>query len=561
MRDINSAAIDVTPDDDLEIPPILSTRAGRYADFGTRHTGPSLMDRLFKKKQKSADNFASDTDSVLQLDVTMDDQSDAVIEQKPKKAGLFSRIKAVATSLADPELRASAFKTIKDPAFLAQAGGSMAIGAGVKAALGGLAAAGMGAVAAPAAVVAAAPFAVAAAGGSAVSVFVGQLREDYKRAYTYYDKPPEPQTMRESLVAFARHVKNFGSYSVRNTLSGNVFKSIARQWQNDKSVIVKRAAIGAGFGLLGAGLHELVSNAFHGPSGSSADANTVVDAKPIAPEKVTLIAEPQAADVVPQTAVQRAIALLENDTDISGKVREAIAAAKEGKAWGIGNLGYFINNGLQGAPVDHQLGEALFTQAAEQNYKPAFDALEQIKAMASHAQPAASHAAVVADAPVSPTPEIAASVTPASPSDVIPTDVASAIDEMNAAPPQAPIAAPAEPAPAIPATPSLGEDSGICYGNPAAPSTAVCQPSKWYMNIGDYFRFENTATGQQTGVQFGVGEKGSNVLTSDFMTGSLKNAWDSLMSKTGIGASVANENIQPAPVDLASVRTAAPAIQ
>lgn len=559
MRDMNTA-IDATPDDDLEIPPTLGPRAGHLADLGTsRYTGPSLMDRIFKRTPKSEPNSTIDADDILHLDTPMNDASNVIIENQPKKAGLFSRIRAAGKSLADPELRASAIKTIKDPAFLAQMGGSMAIGAGVKAALGGLATAGMSAVAAPAAVVAAAPFALAAAGGSAVSVLVGQMREDYKRANAYYDQPPEPQTIRESLAAFATHAKRFGSFSVRNTLSGNVFKNIARQWKNDKSVLVKRAAIGAGFGLLGAGLHELIGNAFHGPSGSSTDANAVVEAKPAAAPQAALTAGPQ-ADVTPPSAVERAIALLEKDPDITDRVRESIEAAKEGKAWGIGNLGYFINNGLQGAPVDHQLGEALFTQAAEQNYKPAFDALEQIKGMASHAQPT-NHVAAVADAPVSVPHDVAAAVETSVSANDLPSEVTAGIDAMGTAKPDATLAAPVEISPVESATPALGEDAGICYGNPQTPNTAVCQPTKWHMNIGDYFRFQNTATGQQTGVQFGVGEKGSNVLTSDFMVGSLKNAWDSLISKTGLGAAVANENVQPAPIDLASAGTAAPAMR
>lgn len=434
---------------------------------------------------------------------------------------LLSRAKSIGQNLANPDLLASAARTLKDPAFLAQMGGSMAIGAGVKATLGAAASIGLSALGTSAAVTIAAPFALAAVGGSAASVLVGQLRDDYNRSQAFRPKASS-QGVAANFAAFFDHAGKFGAFSVRSTISGNVFKSIAKQWKNDKSVVMKRAAMGAGFGLLGGALHEIIGDALQNPSAPApAEATPVAQTAPLSTANPASLAETSAAPI---------------EASPAPALEAPVLSAQEMKDRAVE-----LWNGLNGVEQDKEAALALFRQAAEAGNQQALRDLAQITGE-------------TVTAPAVPAPEIPVVVeTPAA---ELTVSVALTVETpaLEATAPLLNLETPVE-APVL-----SGEESGTCYVDPAQIQEAVCQPTKWYMQIGDWFRLKNTATGMETAVQLEA-EAGKNVLTQNFMVASVKNSWDMLMDATS-PAEAANENLPLTNTELAAVHTAtAPAMR
>lgn len=292
---------------------------------------------------------------------------------------------------------------------LSVVGVKTAIGMGVKTALAGTV---VGAAAAPAGILA---LSVGTAALSA-SVF-GHMRDEYKKTrgekVLELDVPADQGRLKTFFNKAVSNTKAFGveSFSfakfVGKSFAGRTgfYSSYADHWRNDTKRALFRTVLGGAGGALGFGIahhFDLFNSSAPLATPAAAPAPVVMDV-PDAQHVVTEAATPAAA---PQTALERAEALMLADKNVSQKALDDLAAAKAGKGWALTNIGYYMYNGLQGVDMHKDVAESVLNQAVEQhNSAGATHMLEQIDA-ASKAHAAVTPVAV--KAPVAETTSVSA---------------------------------------------------------------------------------------------------------------------------------------------------------
>ena len=94
--------------------------------------------------------------------------------------------------------------------------------------------------------------------------------------------------------------------------------------------------------------------------------------------KAPIVSATPKADVQMPTALEKAIAVIKSNPDISARVQRSLDAASKGHNYGKLDIAYYLNNGIGGVAVDKALARELATELSNDGYKRADAFLDQL---------------------------------------------------------------------------------------------------------------------------------------------------------------------------------------
>ena len=342
-----------------------------------KSTFASLKDRVSKVggwfKSKSAEMAPETTEPAEAPAYAEDDVLELTSKMRVRGPSLMSKITDRAAQVGQ-----SLKEVAKNPAKMGQLAASIAMGAATKAVGATIAGSGLG---------------VAAAAGGVTAVLTGHMRDRYtehKIVNAYKDETIGWKQPGALLREFAR----FTAFGAKSIVSLDHYKDLGNHLVNEKSVWMKRAALGAGLGMLG----HAVADIFHTDAASHAvEAKSNAASDVVSPQQQaefsampdsaqTAASVTEAAKTASETAVQKAAHIIMADADASAVAKESAQAALDGHAWAQTNLAYFLNNAREGVDLNQALAHDVAAEVAKAGHQSGINMLAQMDGQVAHVQ-------------------------------------------------------------------------------------------------------------------------------------------------------------------------------